>query len=141
MLALLNRFPSKSKILSAIAELPTKTHDPTGSAADATLSMLNNHRPPSATASLLPSAVQVLTACAILTLLSYVVENAAAPGEDGFIWMPQNALKAEMKNNSWAAEGVANERVDWVTRTMVKLVPSKMIVLDRKKGVVRFGRD
>lgn len=129
------------EILKALASLPTKTQDPTGSAADATLTMLSTHRPPSATSSLISSAVQVLTAAAILALLSYVIENRSSSAEDGYVWMPQTALKAEMKINAWAVEGTANEGVDWVSKTIPKIVPTKMIVLDRKKGVVRFGRE
>ncbi|KAF8320438.1 hypothetical protein DL93DRAFT_2152928 [Clavulina sp. PMI_390] len=106
-------------IVQSISTLPTKTDDPTGSASEAVLAMLGTHRSQSATSSLPPTHLQVLTASAVLQLLSYVVQNASSPAEDGLVWMPQNALKTELKAHPWAVEAMTNESVDWVAKVML----------------------
>jgi len=129
-------------ILSAIASLPTKSTDPNGETTGATMLLVNSHRIPTASAfPIVPSAIQVITAALVLTLLEYVVKDHPAPADDGYVWMPQNTLKATLKNNPWALEALSNERVDWVMKTMLKVVPTKLIVLDRKRGAVRFGKE
>jgi len=106
--------------------------------------LLNSHRVPGAAMPVVPSALQVLMASLILTLLDHVTNvgpDAASTDDDGNIWMPQNSLKATLKNNPWAVEALSNEGVDWVMKTMLKVVPTKLIVLDRKRGAVRFGKE
>jgi hypothetical protein len=137
-------FFTTSDILSAIARLPTKSEDPSGEKTDATMVLLNSHRARVAYASpIIPSAIQVITAALILTLLEYVVHAGpdAASADDGYVWMPQNSLKAALKNNPWAIEALSIEGVDWVMKTMLKVVPAKLIVIDRRKGTVRFGKE
>ena len=106
--------------------------------------LLESHRVPAASAlPIVPSAIQVITAALILTLLEYVVTagSDAVPADNGYIWMPQSSLKATLKNNPWAIEALTNGGVDWVMKTMLKVVPTKLIVLDRKGGTVRFGKE
>lgn len=134
----------RSNILSAIANLPTKSEDPSGEKTSATMSLLNSHRARAVSApSIVPSAIQVITAALILTLLQYVVNVSldVVPGDDGYIWMPLNLLKGVLKTNPWAIEALSTEGVDWVMKTMLKAVPAKLIVIDRRKGTVRFGKE
>jgi hypothetical protein len=118
--------------------------DSDGKKTGATMLGLNSHRARAAYVSpIIPSAIQVITAALILTLLEYVVNTGrdATSGGDSFVWMPQNSLRAALKNNPWAIQALSNEGVDWVMKTMLKVVPTKLIVLDRRRGAVRFGRD
>ena len=134
----------RSDILSAIASLPTRSEDPSGERTGAVMLLLDSHRVPAASAlPIIPSAIQVITAALILTLLEYVVTTGsdAVPADNGYIWMPQSSLKATLKNNPWAIEALTNGGVDWVMKTMLKVVPTKLIVLDRKGGTVRFGKE